>query len=51
VGAALGPLPFGIGRDLFGTYDGVLLGAAVVSLLLAAWGATAHKPKALGATQ
>lgn len=45
VGAALGPLPFGFIRDLFGTYQGVLLGSAAISLLLATWCVTVQKPR------
>jgi len=45
VGAALGPLPFGMARDLFGTYQGILEVTAGISLLLALWSVTVQRPR------
>jgi cyanate permease len=45
LGSALGPMPFGIMRDLAGSYSMVLIVSAVVSLLMAAAVLTARKPQ------
>jgi sugar phosphate permease len=34
-GSALGPMPFGVGRDLLGSYEGILTGFAVLPFVLA----------------
>jgi len=44
-GASLGPLPFGIGRDLLGSYNVVLLIAAVFPMTLAGVVLFARKPE------
>ena len=43
VGAAIGPLPFGIVYDAVGSYDPVIWGLAVLPLLTT-WGALLAKP-------
>lgn len=44
IGAALGPLPFGITRDLLGSYQLILYVFSVVSLLLGLLSLSVHKP-------
>lgn len=44
VGAAIGPLPFGIARDILGSYQPALYASAVVCILLAILGFSMKKP-------
>ena len=46
LGAALGPMPLGIARDLAGSYNPVLTVSAILSVLMGAAVLTARKPRA-----
>jgi MFS family permease len=44
LGAALGPVPFGVTRDLVGSYQPILYISAVISLILGAICLSINKP-------